>query len=262
MKGTSKTTAVMLHDNGEEADTNPLLKPTPKKNYKLGIVFVTLILLAGAAVGGFFLFKNSNDKKVVSTNSINSNKPCVLKIEEPHQPVMEITLAPSHSESELSEDKVKELEKIIVESYNQVSGGCSDQYNRWMYGIKFMDQTVLKHAVIEEEAESSSISHTFDEEYSPVIRLKTMISCEGCVDDEAFASVYPVSFGRRSSTRRLSNDNVLSSADIFSTIERKLDEMNDSADSALNGGVQEVKIMTADAQHRAYHDEAASVSKQ
>ena len=182
MSNIDNSAPLKTSDNDDKSVTKPQ-KPAPKKNSKFGVIFLVITLLVGAAFGGYFLFNRNDDRK--SSANLESNEPCILNIKDSHQPILEITLAASHSEAVVSEAQVREVERAIVESYNDASGGCSDEFKRWMYGINVIDQTVLKHAVIEEEAESS-ISHTFDNEYNLVIRLETMISCDGCVDDVAY----------------------------------------------------------------------------
>ena len=235
------TVALNSGDNDDLSFTQPM-KDTRKKSPKWGIVFLVTTLLVGASVGIYF---------AVSKNS-SADENCILRIKDSHQPVLEITLSSSDSESGLSEIQAKELERSIVDIYNDESGGCSDEYKRWMYGINVIDQSVQKHAVLEEEAESS-ISHKFDDEYDLVVRFETMISCDDCVDDEAFASVYPEYFGSRASRRRLSKKKELSSQPVVEGIAA-------AAQSVTGKSLKQVNIETTTAQHQSYYDEAKAVS--
>ena len=250
MSNTEITAPLKTSDNDDKSVTKAL-KPTPKKNSKFGVIFLVITFLVGAAVGGYFLFNKINDRK--SSASLESNELCILNIKDSHTPILEITLAASHSEAVVSETQAREVEKAIVEAYNDASGGCSDDFKRWMYGINVLDQTVLKHVVLEEEAESS-ISKTFDTEYNLVIRLETMISCDGCVDDEAFASVYPPSFGNRASTRHLIlSSGYLSSDKIYEKIVKKVE-------TTFGQKISKMNLITMNSQHASYYEEAASVS--
>lgn len=239
------TVALNSGDNDDLSFTQPM-KDTRKKSSKWGIVFLVTTLLVGASVGVYF---------AVSKNS-SADENCILRIKDSHQPVLEITLSSSDPESDLSEIQAKELERSIVDIYNDESGGCSDEYKRWMYGINVIDQSVQKHAVLEEEAESS-ISHKFDDEYDLVIRFETMISCDDCVDDEAFASVYPEYFGSRASRRRLSkkkkNNGPKSS-------QAAIEGIAEAAETVTGYSVKQVNVETTTAQHQSYYDEAKAVS--
>ena len=209
----------------------------------IGVAFLVVV---GAAVGGYFIFNKSS-------NTVQ-NEACVLEIKDSHEPTLEITFAPTQSDKELSETQVKELERGVLEIYNDSTGGCSGDYRRWMYGINIIDQTVSKHAVIEEEVESS-ISHKFDNEYNLVVRLGTMISCDGCVDDEAFASVYPTTFGSIESARQLSD----SSETLFNAFPT-LSQIRSFAMQAQIGEVTQMNLISSAGHHESYYDERASVS--
>jgi len=147
------------------------------------------ILAVGAAVCGYYAI---------------TIKECTRTVQESHNPVLEITFAPTQYEYQLTEDEVKELGKGLMDVYNEECD-CSDEYKRWMYGVSVLDQTTVKRAFVENEGESS-ISHTFDNQYNLVVQFGTQLSCEGCVDDEAFASVYPSTFGSSDSGRRLARE--------------------------------------------------------
>ncbi len=200
-------------------------------------VFIGIALLAVlAVVGGYYTYKD---------------KICTRTVKDSHNPVLEITLAPSSSEpQQLNESQVKELERGIIEVYNDESGGCSAEYKRWMYGVNVMDQTVTEHAVIKNEAESS-ISHTFDTEYNLVVRLGTMISCDGCDDDEAFASIYPTTFGSTGSSRRLTEDDGLRADRMFAGFGGIIKQTG-------LGGVTSMSLITNTGRHSSYYKEVST----
>ena len=236
---TDNIAALKTIDDDEKSVTNSV-KVASKKSSRnsfsyWGALLLFVALLAGAAVGAYVLVNNSNSNKsselqqqqqeIASSQSASessSDEPCHLTIKDSHQPILEITLAAAHSETVVTETQAKEFEQAIISSYNDVSGGCSDEFKRWMYGINIIDQTVVEYAVMEKEAESS-ISHSFDNEYSVVLRLETMISCDGCNNDEAFASVYPTSFGNRASARHLIEGR-FNTAEVYDRIEEFVEE--------------------------------------
>ncbi len=202
-------------------------------------IFVGLaVLIAIAVTGGYFISKKVKDEK------------CVLRIKESHEPTLEVTFAASKSETKLSEEQVKELEQGILEIYNDSSDGCSDEYKRWMYGISMIDQTVAAHPVIEDESDTS-IAHKFENEYNLVVRFGTMISCDGCIDDEAFASIYPERFGDLIARRHLSG--MLSAEPTYLGLGRF------SEDRGL-GKIIQMNLVSRSSTHTSYYDETATVS--
>ena len=202
-------------------------------------IYVSLaFLVVIAATGGYFISKKVKNEK------------CILTIKESHEPTLEVTFAASKSETRLSEEQVKELEQGILEIYNDSSDGCSDEYKRWMYGVSMIDQTVAAHPVIEEES-VNSISHQFENEYSLVVRFGTMISCDGCIDDEAFASVYPERFGDLVSRRHLSGE--LSAEPTYLGLGRF------SSDKGI-GKIIQMNLVSRSSTHTSYYDETATVS--
>jgi hypothetical protein len=253
---TDKDTNALL--NTSDRHDKLVTQPPPKKNSKLGVIFLIIALLVGAAVAGYFLFTKKTLEKSYAAAETFDDKPCILTIKDSHKPVLEMTFAASNSESVLSEEKAKEIEGLVVDSYNVASGGCSDEFKRWMYGINVIDQAIVEHAVLEDEAESSSISHTFDNEYNLVLRLETMISCENCGEDEAFASVYPATFGSRPSARHL---NVLkfSSSAVYTQIEKALEGRPDVS-KLLKMNLIATLADSTQVQHASYYEETASVS--
>jgi hypothetical protein len=79
------------------------------------------------------------------------------------------------------------------------------------------------------EDENGTFTTTFTEKYSYIIRFQTIISCDGCPEDEAFASEYPSSFSRMPAgdmRRALRLDDktthLLSAGLVLSQIEQKL----------------------------------------
>lgn len=71
------------------------------------------------------------------------------------------------------------------------------------------------------------MSATFAEEYTHVVKFQTVISCNGCSDEEAFATEYPESFGdltdgdfRRK--LRFDGSRILDAGLVLDKIERKL----------------------------------------
>ena len=242
-------------ENDDTSVTKPV-RSTSKPRFKLGVVFLVVASLVGVVCGSYFLllrFTNNDPTLDLETqHQVEANEPCIFTIKDTHNPVLEITLASSNSEIKLNEDEMKEFEETTIETYNNATGGCSDEFKRWMYDINVVEQKVLKHAVIKDE-EQSSIAHKFDNEYNLVIRLETMMSCESCVDDESFASIYPETFGGRSSKRHLT------SGFSSSTFYNKLGVAINSIKLDLPP-LKKMTLITSSAQHTSHYQAAPTVS--
>jgi hypothetical protein len=216
----------MTTTNTNVAPSNEKKKESRSMTTKCALAFLVVLVAGSATVGGYFLIqqqKNNNTK----INQIQGDEGCQPTIKELHKPVLEITFASSAQSKQLmNETETKDLEQAILEAYNQASNGCSDEYQRWMYGVNIIDQTLLEKAVMDKEVDSSSISHTFEEEYNLVLRLETIISCDGCTNDEAFASAYPSSFGKRATTngRQLDEDKLSNAGVVYEAVVSNLSE--------------------------------------
>jgi len=186
---------------------------------KCALAFLALLVIGSAATGVYYL-KQQSMYESQSQNLIgDGGERCQPTIKELHNPILEITLATVNSEQMIDETEIKNLERAVLAAYNQASGGCFDKFQRWMYGVNTIDQTVLEHVALDNEADTQSISHSFEKEFNIVLRLETLISCDGCSQDEAFASVYPSSFGKRASNGRQLQDSSIAADTVYSEIE-------------------------------------------
>ena len=233
---------------------NSMPEKSSRKCFYSGAALLIVTLVAGAIVGGYFLFEKRPDEKLDIASVQNSSiESCHLTVKDSHQPILEFTLAAEHSETVVTDTEAKEFEQVIMDAYNDVSGGCSDEFKRWMYGISIVDQTVVQHDVLEREAESS-ISHTFDNEYSLVLRVETLVSCDGCTDDVAFASDYPETFGNMVvSERKLGAG--FAAGNVYNAIENYIEQ---SWETKLS----KVTLMTSagsQIQHMSYYAEPVQV---
>ena len=241
----------MTITNINVAPSNEKKKEGHSMTTKCALAFLVVLVATGATVGGYFLIqqqKNNNTK----SNQIQGDGGCQPTIKELHKPVLAITLASSAQSKQLmDETETKDLEQAILEAYNQASNGCSDEYQRWMYGVNIIDQTLLEKAVMDKEVDSSSISHNFEEEYNLVLRLETTISCDGCTNDEAFASVYPSSFGKRATTnRRQLNEDLFDASSVYNGVVAK-----------FGGTISQMKLTTeSDMDHTSYYDGEAATT--
>lgn len=203
---------------------------------KCALAFLALLVAGGVATGGYYLKQQPMHESQGQSMIGDDGEGCQPTIKELHNPILEITLATVHSEQMIDETETKNLEHAVLAAYNQASGGCSDKFQRWMYGVNTIDQTVLEHVALDNEADTQSISHTFEKEFNVVLRLETLISCDGCSQDEAFASVYPSSFGKRASNRRQLQDSSITADTVYSDIEEtfKISKMTLTTESDID----------------------------
>ncbi|KAL3942549.1 MAG: hypothetical protein SGARI_000230 [Bacillariaceae sp.] len=121
-------------------------------------------------------------------------------IEERHSPHLAVVIRGLDSALDVSEQR--DLEEAVWIGYNNVSQGCNDTYHRWMYNVKMVNQTVLQNVVMEDG--TTPLQTLFDGVSNLLVHFEMKISCNGCSEENAFASIYPSTFGpNASSWRRL-----------------------------------------------------------
>jgi hypothetical protein len=167
----------------------------PKKSRK-GLYIASLVMvvaLSGAAVAGYLVAKK--DENVVNSQySMTGNFCQPGSVKDTREPILELALTVGRMNRSVTAEEQKEIEKSVLAGFNDASGGCTDPYERWMYGIVMVNQTLTPHAALAATG-NSAISHTFvQQEYHMILKFETIISCNNCTEDEAFASNYPSSF--------------------------------------------------------------------
>ena len=92
----------------------------------------------------------------------------------------------------LSTAKEQEVvEQVVLEAYNEVSGGCRDIYERWMYQSNIVNQTI------------AAPTDDYDYDYGlslpeVIVELEMDISCYDCPTEQEFASIFPTNSESRS----------------------------------------------------------------
>jgi hypothetical protein len=98
----------------------------------------------------------------------------------------------------------RQLELAMKAAFNQAVGGsdgCADtKYRRWMVRADLAHQAMIRDFVVREqlqenEGNPSSFNTVLADTSILVTRFHTEISCQGCVAEQAFASIYPSFFG-------------------------------------------------------------------
>ena len=120
----------------------------------------------------------------------------------------------------LSETEKQEVEQALTEGYNDASGICSDEYQRWMYNASLVNQEVHEKLVFTDQA--TRLENAFLDTPTLVTRFETKISCNQCADETAFSSIYPAFFGEQEHGRQLTNEafSRLNAADALTAMER------------------------------------------
>jgi hypothetical protein len=119
------------------------------------------------------------------------------------EPKLELYFKVSDPTRLFNAEEITSLEAAIVEGYNSKSLGCDgDEYNRFVYSCSLIHQDSSNYITSSEDFHS--VEALFD----------CKISCDGCTDENAFASEFP------SSGRYLSED--LKAAEIMAEISNRM----------------------------------------
>lgn len=122
---------------------------------------------------------------------INS-PPCVAglngQVQEPNQVELGIIFESLNSGNDkiLNKTEALALEEAVRAGFNKVTGfGCNDtEFGRWMYAATLVHQE-LTGLLEPEDIVTDSVLHTV---------FEIGISCSGCYEENAFATVYPTTF--------------------------------------------------------------------
>lgn len=90
-----------------------------------------LLLIISVTVGGYAAAKKRST--VAMTSEAFCQPP---SIKDTKEPILELTLF-SGMERLANGEEAKILERAVMEGYNEASGGCTDEYQRWIYGESF-----------------------------------------------------------------------------------------------------------------------------
>jgi hypothetical protein len=179
-----------------------------KKVLRCGGIFILTVTFF-ALVGSF----------VAKKNDTAEGKSCQRGVvQETKTPQLEIYMT---GVSQLpSETEKHELEQAIADGYNEASGVCSDEYQRWMYSTSLVHLEVHEKLVFTDQ--TTRLENAFLDTPTLVTRFETKISCNQCADETAFSSIYPASFGGQEHGRQLTNEALsrLDAADALTAMER------------------------------------------
>jgi hypothetical protein len=183
---TDITDSSPIMDKSDDDDYNSEEKATKKR--RLLVIGGVLLALTGVAVGSYFLADHVKEKK------------CQAQMKDIREPILELRLSANQTNRELNETEIKELQFAIIDGYNVASGGgCDDELERHMIGAVLTNQTVVQTFAVGEGDETVSIE--FGSMTSLTIQVQTIISCDGCMEEDAFAATYPSTFGSSDSRR-------------------------------------------------------------
>jgi len=190
------------YSTAEEGEETVLVDhPYKSPRRKQAVILCTALVLAVAvfAIVGSFASQKKNNNQVAGIESsveVEICQPGIIK--EVQSPQLEIYMT---GVSRLPTDSEKErLETAVSDGYNQVSGGCADKFQRWMYNVTLAEQRLHEEVVLTEK--TTRISHGFEDISTYIARFETQISCQGCSGEDAFADVFPTLFGQNSGTRK------------------------------------------------------------
>ncbi|KAG7372165.1 laminin G domain containing protein [Nitzschia inconspicua] len=217
--------AAEFSNNSDQVDelVKPAAGKTGEMNHRgrlLRVGGLLLMLIISTTIGRYVTFR----RRSRMTASIGSFcQPPSIK--DTKEPIIKLTLF-SGMERLVDWEEAEILERAVMEGYNEASGGCRDEYERWIYGTKLVNQSLIPLYYVNRH-ENGTLSTTFAKEYTHVVQFQTVISCNGCSDEEAFASYYPESFGDLTDDNfhrhlHLDESRTLSAGLILNEIERKI----------------------------------------
>jgi hypothetical protein len=137
-------------DVASEADDQPLASsPSSSRKMSKGKVLcltgLFLFLVIGASVGGYVARTSRSSASASSAVSEAEADDTTAQpkgdvfcqptsIKDTKAPFLEMNIASGELQRLLNETEGKELERAVMEGYNEASGGCNDEYERWIYG--------------------------------------------------------------------------------------------------------------------------------
>jgi hypothetical protein len=167
------------------------------------LIFATTLVVVGVicgSVGYYALRRTPKRSSAASSVQTTSNLTAVESadgecrdgfIEERHAPYLGLYL---QGLNDLVDDSgQRRLEQAVWLGYNNVSEGCGDRYHRWMYSVKLVNQTLVQKLVFEDG--STPLETLFDGSPTLLAQFEMKISCKGCTEETAFASIYPKEYG-------------------------------------------------------------------
>ena len=121
-----------------EADNGQPEKPVPSSKKRRVLCFggIALALILVVALGSYGIANKKQSTAALSTSSTSTTTSHFCQpagIKDTKEPYLELTLF-AGSNRLVNEEEAKFLESAVMEGYNEASGGCTDEYERWTYG--------------------------------------------------------------------------------------------------------------------------------
>jgi hypothetical protein len=130
---------VVADNDGVQADEKESRSTTIKTRHILGFGGLLLSLIVGVSVGGYAIAKHRSEALTTVSASTFSTFCQPSSIKDTKEPLLELTLL-AGMDRLVNETEAKTLERAVMDGYNEASGGCNDDYERWIYGM-FIPQT-------------------------------------------------------------------------------------------------------------------------
>jgi hypothetical protein len=98
-----------------------------------------IFVIVGVSVGGYEIAKHRSEESITASTSVRSFcQPSSIK--DANELFLELTLL-AGMDRLVNETEAKTLERAVMDGYNEASGGCNDDYERWIYGMYILPQT-------------------------------------------------------------------------------------------------------------------------
>jgi hypothetical protein len=237
-------------------------KENRQRNWTWCILATVMIVLLAVGIALVVAYtvgnrSNNNSSKNVETTSTNANtfgsgSSCSPGgIKDTMEPQLELYMTgPTRL---MNDTEIEEVQRLILVEYNRLSGGCDDEFQRWMYSVRIVNQTLTREVKLESEDSNSSkeevstgsnnntgLENDLEDRFTLVALFGTMVSCNGCTQDSAFATEFPTSFGNATLITDSTDDRRLRSPVLdINSINR---DSRISSSSAATGSVLESRI--------------------
>jgi hypothetical protein len=257
-------------DEDEALTKTSTVSQSNQKKAKMGRIAcccVSLVILGGVAVGSYFLAMNVKDGKsssptttMTTATSSSASKAhedtfCQPELHDMREPVLELHINAGRFNRTIDNEETNLLEHAIKEGYNVAAGGCLDEFERFMIGSTLKNTALIENVENVEESDENDSTVEVDATKTLVLEFETVISCDGCTEDEAFASRYPSTYGSPSGSRVLQtlSSEPLDAGKIMEEIVKRikdvLPDLGEITDAIIHaetdGGVATIKKRTS-----------------
>jgi hypothetical protein len=218
-------------DDDESVTETSVMSQSNQKQTKVGRIAcccITLLAVGAVAVGSSFLAMHLIGGKAMSPQSSSSSASkapeetlCQPQLSDIRESLLELHINAGRFNHTIDKKEANLLGNAVTEGYNAATGGCLDEFERFMAGSILKNETLIENL---SDMDENDITVEFDAAKTLILEFETVISCDGCNDDEAFASNFPSTYGPSSGRRALRHlaSEPLDAGKIMEEIEKRI----------------------------------------